>query len=148
MLGLRNEVRTHGALRIRIMNEASAAWTQVCAESGHLDVLERQRIAKERGPEFTRIIAYDNNKLHEDLLPAYRKIMGLFRENYWLVEPETRSFYAEVEFVEIWNRWAEKSLPVEVLKRLQHTEEKLAPFYEHIEKQHDAIRSKLKAGMP
>ena len=76
MLGLRNEVRTHGALRIRIMNEASAAWTQVCAESEHLDVLERQRITKERGPEFTRIIEYDNNKLHEDLLPAYRKIMA------------------------------------------------------------------------
>ena len=149
MLGLRNEVRTHGALRFRIMNEASAAWTQVCAESEHLDVLERQRITKERGPEFTRIIEYDNNKLHEDLLPAYRKIMGLFRENYWLAEPETRSFYAEVvEFVEIWNRGVEKSLPVEVLKRLQHTEEKLAPFYEHIEKQHDAIRGKLKAGMP
>lgn len=149
MLGLRNEVRAHSALRVRIQNEGSAAWTQLCAESEGLDILERQRITKERGPEFNRIIEYDNSKLHEDLLPAYRKILTLFRENYWLAEPATRSFYAVVvEFVEIWNRWVEKSLPMEVLARLQHTEGNLAPFYEHIEKLHDAIRNKLKAGVP
>jgi len=149
MLGLRNEVRAHGALRLRIQNEADAAWHQLCAESEGLDSLEHQRLTGERGPEFTRIIEYDNNKLHEDLLPAYRKIQSLFRENYWLAEPETCSFYAEVvEFVEVWNRWVEKSLPVEVLKRLQHTERNLTPFYEDIEKQHDVIRNKIKAGMP
>lgn len=149
MLGLRNEVQTHSNLRARIQNEASGAWQQICADSEHLDVPARQKITNERGPEFTRIIEYDNHKLYEDLLPAYQKILALFRENYWLAEPETRSFYAEVvEFVEIWNRWVEGSLPFEVLKRLQHTEEKLTPFYQHIEEQHDAIRVKLKAGMP
>jgi hypothetical protein len=147
MFGLRNEVRTHSALRVRIQNEASAAWAQVCSDSEHLAFPERQRITNERGPEFSQIIEYDNDKLHEELLPAYRKILALFRENYWLAEPETRSFYAEVvEFVEIWNRWVQKALPVEVFKRLQHTEERLAPFYEHIENKHDAIRAKLKAG--
>jgi hypothetical protein len=149
MLGLRNEVRTHGVLRVRVQNEAGVAWQQLCDETQHLDVLERQRITQERSPEFTRLIEYDNSKLHEELLPAYRKMVTVFRENYWLPEPETRSFYPElVEYVEVWNRWVDKALPVEVLKRLDHGEAKLGPFYEHIERLHDAIRNKLKAGVP
>lgn len=149
MLGLRNEIKTHSAFRTRVQNEANAAWGQLCQESDSLSIEARQRITNERGPEFTRIIEYDNNKLHEELLPAYRKMVELFREYYWLAEPETRDFYGDlVEFVEVWNRWIEKALPVEVLKRLEHGEDKLAPFYKHIEQTHNAIRQKLKDGAP
>ena len=147
MIGLRQEVRAHGSLRVQIQNEASAAWTELCANSAMLDIQLRTRIESERGREFARIIEYDNTKLHEDLLPAYRKMLALFRENYWLTEPETQRFYPEVvQFVEIWNRWVGKSLPTEVLKRLEHSEENLTPFYEHNEQQHDVIRQKLKVG--
>ena len=77
-------------------------------------------------------------------MPAYTKLIDLFRENYWLAEPVTREFYGEVlEFVDIWNRWVEKALPGEVLKRLEHAEAKLTGFYEHIQSQHDAIRTTL-----
>jgi hypothetical protein len=146
MLGLRNEVKTHSAFRVRVQNEASAALSQLYQ---NLDVQERQRIAAERSPELTRIIEYDNDKLNEELLPAYRKMVELFRESYWLAEPETRAYYGVlVEFVEVWNRWIDKALPVEVLKRLEHSEDKLAPFYEHIERTHDAIRQQLKNGAP
>lgn len=149
MLGLRNEIKTHSAFRARVQNEANAAWVQLCEESESLSVEARQRITTERRPEFMRIIEYDNNKLHEDLLPAYRKMVELFRECYWLAEPETRAFYGDLlEFVEVWNRWIDKALPVEVLKRLEHGEDKLVPFYEHVEQSHNAIRQKLKDGAP
>lgn len=149
MLGLRNEIKTHSALRSRIQHEANEAWQQFCAKTQHLDVEKRQQITNERIAEFTQIIEYDNTKLNEELLPAYRKMVELFRENYWLAEEETRTYYADLlEFVEIWNRWVEKALPPEVLKRLQHGEENLIPFYEHVENMHDAIRRKLKDGTP
>ena len=149
MLGLRNEVKTHSAFRVRVQNEADAAWRQLCADTESLDVQKRQRITTERGPEFARIIEYDNDKLNEALLPAYRKMVELFRESYWLAEQETRAYYGGlVEFVEVWNRWIDKALPAEVLERLEHSEDKLAPFYEHIERVHDAIRQKLKNGAP
>ena len=149
MLGLRNEVKTHTAFRMRVQNEADAAWRQICADTEHLDVQARQRITTECGPEFKRIIEYDNDKLNEALLPAYRKMLELFRESYWLAEQETRAYYdGLVEFVEVWNRWTDKALPAEVLKRLEHSEDNLAPFYEHIERTHDAICQKLKNGAP
>jgi len=149
MLGLRNEVSSHGAFRLRVQNEADAAWRQLCTEIGNLDVEARQRILNERAPEFTRIIEYDNTKLYEELLPAYRKMVELFRDCYWLAESETRVYYPELlEFVEVWNRWNDKALPPEVLKRLEHGEDNLAPFYAHIERMQDAIRKKLKDGAP
>ncbi len=149
MLGLRNEISAHGAFRLRVQNEADAAWRQLCAETENLDIEARQQISNQRGPEFTRIIEYDNAKLHEELLPAYRKMVEFFRDCYWLAESETRAYYPELlEFVEVWNRWNDKALPPEVLKRLEHGEDNLAPFYAHIEQMHDAIRKKLKDGTP
>lgn len=149
MLGLRNEISVHGTLRLRVQNEADAAWRQLCAETENLDVEARQRVSSERGPEFKRIIEYDNAKLHEELLPAYRKMVELFRDFYWLAEPETRAYYPKLlEFVEIWNRWNDKALPPEVLRRLDHGEDNLAPLYLHVEQMHNAIREKLKDGAP
>jgi hypothetical protein len=149
MLGLRNEIKTHSAFRMRVQNEAQAAWVQLCAGTENLDAQERQRVTTERGPEFTRIIEYDNEKLSEILLPAYQKMLELFREGYWLAEQETRTYYADlIEFVEVWSRRIDKALPVEVLKRLEHSEDKLKPFYEHIERTHDEIRQKIKNGAP
>lgn len=147
MLGLRNEVKAHGDFRLRLQNEANAVWVLLCSEIDKHDFEASQRLSSVRGPEFAKIIEYDNTKLHDALLPSYQKMVALFRENYWLAEPETRSFYGDlIEFVEIWNRWIDKALPVEVLKRLDHGEDNLAAFYEHVEQFHDAIRLKLKNG--
>ena len=82
-----------------------------------LDELTREQEAK-----FTKIIDWDNTKLQEELLPAYRQMLDLFRENYWLAKPETRDHYPTlVEFVEVWNRWLDDALPREVLERLEHS---------------------------
>jgi hypothetical protein len=148
LLGVRNEIQAYGQLRVRIQGEARSAWAQLCTESEDLSPHDRQRITAERGPEFTRIIDFENDRLHEELLPAYRKMVTLFRENYWLAEPMTREYYTNVlEFVDLWERWVKKALPVEVLERLEHTEDKLNPFYEHLVRMHDELRAKLKAAL-
>jgi hypothetical protein len=74
-------------------------------------------------------------------------MVDLFRANFWLADPATREFYPEVlEFVDVWERLVDKSLPVEVLRRIDHTEEKLLPFYKHVADTHDVIQRKLKTG--
>jgi hypothetical protein len=91
------------------------------------------RINDERCPVFERIIDYDNRQLAEDIMPAYRKMAELFRCKMHLAEFSTiRHFAAFVEFVEIWNRWLDKSIPREVLGELNHSEKNLYPFYEDL----------------
>jgi uncharacterized membrane-anchored protein YhcB (DUF1043 family) len=149
MLGLRNEIRTHGRLRTEIQDTASSTWQELCIvarASGqeHLTALSRQR-----EQAFSKIIDYDNQKLEGALLPAYDKMIEVFRTNFWLADSETQTFYpALVRFVEIWRRWKAEALPPEVLNKLGHTEDSLRAFYEHIERKHETLRAKLRAGEP
>jgi hypothetical protein len=62
-----------------------------------------------------------------------------------LAEPSTVKHYGTlVEFVEIWNRGLQKSLPGKVIARLNHEERKLYPFYEDLEAQAQRLREQLK----
>ena len=69
------------------------------------------------------------------------------RENLWLADPDTREHYQHLlEFVELWDRWLAKSIPAEVIERLEHSEENLKPFYEHLKGRHDLLRTKIEQG--
>jgi hypothetical protein len=69
----------------------------------------------------------------EEIIPSYRKMVELFTLQMHLAEPSTiNCFPALLEFVEVWNRWLDESLPSEVLGLLSHTEETLFPFYENL----------------
>ena len=66
-------------------------------------------------------------------MPAYRNMVELFTFKMHFAEFSTvQHFAARLEFVEIWNRWLDKSLPAEVLAQLNHSEEKVYPFYEDL----------------
>ena len=83
----------------------------------------------------------------EELIPAYKAMVKIFRENMWLAESSTREYFQKLlEFVDIWDRSLDKSMPVEVLKELKHTEKTLHPFYEHLEQTHSSLRKKLESG--
>ena len=65
----------------------------------------------------------------------------------WLAEPETVEYFKELlEFIDIWDRWLARSMPVEVWKKLDHPEEKLKPFYNNLEETHKRLRKKLESG--
>ena len=71
----------------------------------------------------------------------------LFRENLWLAEPETTKHYQHlIEFVELWDRWLAKAIPAEVIKRLEHGEDRLKPFYGYLQQKHDDLRAKIERG--
>jgi hypothetical protein len=62
------------------------------------------------------------------------KFAGIFTDGMWLAEPSTiRHYAALVEFVEIWNRFLDQSLPREVLQQIEHKEETLQPLYADLE---------------
>ena len=97
-----------------------------------------------RWPTFEKLTEYDNRQLVEELLPSYRKMIEIYRDKYWLADPASRvHFDTLIAFVEIWDRWLDKSLPAEVLEMIGHEEETLYPFYEHLQTKHDELRQIL-----
>ena len=147
LLGIHSEIRMRSELRVRVHDAADTAWRRLCAEKRQIGVDSLQKLTEERGKEFTEIIEYDNRQLKEELIPAYRKMVNLFRENLCLAEPETKEYFRPLlEFVELWERWLAKTLPPEVIQALEHDEESLHPFYDHLQKKHDELREQLKRG--
>jgi len=75
-------------------------------------------------------------------------MLSIFRDNLWLAEPETRLHFDELlKFVDIWERWLSRSIPIEVVRSLGHTEARLKTFYEHLEDKHDELRDHLSKGI-
>lgn len=148
LLGIRMEIRTRSELRERLSEAADAEWQQLVAEaraSGGVEAV--QRLQEEQFPTFKRMIDWDNKKLFEELLPAYRSMIHVFREHLWLAEPDTLEFLSGlVEFVEVWERVRDDSVPMGVVTRIGHGEEKLKPFYDHLESRVKELRGKLKDG--
>ncbi len=150
LLGLRNEIRTRSELRVRVHEAADSTWRQLCAEArdrGGPD--ELQRLTDDRRSEFDNVTEYDNRQLEDYLLPMYRQMVTIFRENLWLAEADTRTHFGKLlDFVELWDRWLAKAVPSEVMEALGHGEESLHPFYQHLQDTHDELRAKLARGEP
>lgn len=145
MLGLRSEIAAHSSLRVKLQDAANSAWLDLCA--GVAPGPEAQQLTATRFPQFEALIEYDNDKLRRTLMPAYRKMLEVFRDKLWLCEPGTHSHYLQlVEFVDVWERCLSDSLPAEVLLRLHHTEANLQPLYDDLQTQHDRLRALLAKG--
>jgi hypothetical protein len=148
ILGLRSEIEMRNELRLKIQNAANSCWKELCEDTrskGGSEAL--QQLSEKRFSEFKNIIDYDNRILAEQLIPAYKQMLTIFRENMWLAEPETVEYFKELlEFIDIWDRWLDRSMPVEVWEKLNHTEKKLKPLYKNLEETHTRLREKLESG--
>lgn len=130
LAGIRKQIRAKSELRLKISNAASTAWQDICRSYGKTPMLDHE----ERFAPFKKIIQYDNKQLETELIPMYREMLRIFTERYHLADADTRTYYSEfLEFVEIWNRSLAESLPGEVVELLGHDEEKVKPFYNHLE---------------
>ena len=145
LLGIRDEIRMLSELRQKISQSADYHWKKICKnarESGGTENL--RHVTDERRDEFMKAIEYDNKQLTESLLPSYRKMAIIFRENYYLAENETRDFFKSlIEFIDIWDRWLDKSIPYEVIEEFGYGEKLLHPFYENLEIIHNKLRDRL-----
>lgn len=127
VLGLRKEIRAKSELRLKIETIGDEAWQEACKDGR----------ASGESPDitpYTKEIEYNNEQLKKEFIPAYNRMLQIFKENYWLVEPETREFYPQlVEYVELWNRNFNDGLPPAVAMKINHTEENIKPFYDELE---------------
>lgn len=148
MLGLRSEIEMRSELRVKIQNAAESSWKELCEDtSSKGDPEALQQLSEKRFPAFKNIIDYDNRALAEQLIPAYKQMLTIFQEKMWLAEPDTVEYFKELlEFIDIWDRWLDGSMPVEVWENLNHTEEKLNPFYSNLSETHKRLREKLESG--
>lgn len=149
LVGLRREIATLSHLQTKIYSISDDEWKRLCAESREsVDAISSyERLKATHWPYFEKSIDFNNQQWARAIMPAYRKMVALLRDNFWLAEPETRRYTDKlVEFVDVWERWLAKAIPYEVVNRLGHSESSLHPLYEHIEKTHDEIRTLIKTG--
>lgn len=133
LLAFHKELKCKGEIRCRISKTGDEVWKEKVNQKGKDDM---QYVDKE--------IQYNNEQLKKELLPLYYKMIDIFRENYWLADPETQKYYPKlVEFVEIWKRWMEKSIDPDVVKRIGSNENELEPFYRELEERTRILRSKI-----
>jgi hypothetical protein len=128
MIALRAEILVKNEVRLKIGGAPDVAWRGMMEHAYKVDIEYVEKINEGRFPLFERIIDYDNRQLAEDIVPAYRKMAELFTCKMHLAESSTIRYFATfVEFVEIWNRWLDNSLPSEVLRELGHSGKKALP---------------------
>jgi len=106
-----------------------------------------KKLTEDRKEKFDRSIQYDNRQLTESLLPSYHRMITIFRDNYYLAERPTSAYFRPLlEFIDIWDRWLDKSIPIEVLEDLEHSEDTLNPLYDNLKETHNELRAKLSKG--
>jgi hypothetical protein len=149
LLGIRDEIRSLSKLRLRISSEANSAWQELCKKDSERRAGAESLLNQDVQNKFDEIIRYDNDKFRNDMLPEYRHMIEIFKENYFLAEETTRKhFQALIDFVDLWDRWLTKALPSPVLERLGHREDTLNPFYEELQNKLGELRKKLTSGKP
>jgi hypothetical protein len=126
LAGLRKQIRAKSELREKVFSAAA-----IDAAAG----------------KFPATIEYYNKQFLEELVPKYREMLALFTERYHLADAETRTFYPLfLEYVEIWNLWLAESIAAEAVKSLDHREEKVKPFYEHLERKMQQLQDEIARG--
>ena len=146
LLALKCEIETIKKVRLKISQAAGKAWKDMFSKCGENPVALKQ-LDQSSGDKFKKIIDFDNEYLRENTIPAYRNMVDIFRKAMWLAEKSTTEhFPALLEFVNIWDRYLEDSLPGEVLQELDFSEQMLKDFYDDLQKQNDYLRGKLLKG--
>jgi hypothetical protein len=143
LLALRAEIKAKSEFRLKVRNAAGSAWTE---KFGGQRTPERlQDISERDGPDYDRIIDYDNKQLEKELIPQYRKMIDCFSTHLWLANPSTLSHYgALVEYVEVWNRYLANAIPGEVVRAIGIEEKMLYPLYEDLQHNFDALNAELR----
>lgn len=136
------EIRAKTQLRLKVHAAAQSLWPEKFQGIENPNL--KSVLDKEQAPKYERIFNYSNDQLEKDIVPLYRKMLEHFSSHMGLAEQSTLEHYvAFVEYVEIWNRFLQSSLPAEVAHKLDHKETILYPLYEDIQKNFERLRSEL-----
>jgi hypothetical protein len=144
LLSIFTEIGAREALRVKVVRTIT-----------HLHERQMQEI-RQQGHEVAHHAGVDSlNKLAvatnderrifcETAMPAYRKMLAIFREKIWLVEPATRNYFTPfVEFIDIWERTLRDTISPDIVTEMGHDAQNLHSFYCNIESTHDLLRQRL-----
>jgi hypothetical protein len=143
LLAIRMQIRAKSHLRERLRTIANEAWQEELKPAGD-DPQAKARIENIAWPYYHKILDYDQRQLDEEILPLYREMLSHMTKHMGLAEGSTLNHYELlVEFLEIWNRGLQQTLPAKVVNRIGHEEARLHPFYEELEMQAKRLRVQL-----
>jgi hypothetical protein len=144
MLGIRSWILAKGQRRVKVTGASDSAWRKLVARrQGNVDRL--YQLSEERMPDFAKIIEEDNREMVEEIMPRYHEMVALFRDRMALAESSTvEHFGALVEFVDLWDRWLQRTIPPEVIEELEHSEAMLYPLYEDLADNFARLKAELK----
>lgn len=146
LVGVRKEIQILSEFRLAGAEASQEWWQKVCERGKHIKDKDKSvKFYDEEGEKITTQIEYENKQLVEKIIPAYRQMVNIFKNNYWLAEEQTKEYFPTlVKFVEVWERYLSRSHPMDVIKEINVSENELMPFYKDIEKMHCSFRKKLK----
>jgi hypothetical protein len=141
LLSLHKEILARSELRVKIQEATDRLHIEDMLNAGPDGV---EAASDTHVPGILQTIRDENTTLREVLMPRYREMISVFREKMWLADPQTRAYFpALVEFVDVWDKILTDRLPASVAPAIGHSEGNLKPFYEHLERMHDRIRSEI-----
>lgn len=147
LYGMRAQIREKSAFLRKISKATEEISMGLGVAPPGVSVDAHFNYVESRMPEFGKADAETNRQVNDVILPLYRRMLEHFSSHMGLAEPSTLdTFGALVEFVETWDRWANKTLPYEVVRELRQSDEKLQPFYRDLEDQFARLREKLGSG--
>lgn len=136
LFSIRCVIRAKSELRLRLHTLAHKGWQEGIDTFGRNSVLSEGVDAV-----YQKLFDYSDTQLREELVPLYRRMLDYWTANMAQAEPSTQKhFTAFVDYVEIWNRFLQKSLPTSVIQEIGHEEKKLYPLYEDIEHHLERLR--------
>ena len=128
MVGIRQEIRAKSELRAeiwRLFQSSQLPLSEYSEES-------RLREQASRTEWYQKLTDYDNDKMRDELLSAYKKLRDKFSTNMSLAESSTRNHFPKlVKYIETWDRHFAETIPPGI--KLAYDEKKLTPFYEDLE---------------
>jgi len=137
LLSIHHEIRAKSEVRLKVHSLANAAFSEELSSS--------RGMLPEVKEKYDNVLKYSNEQLKQDLIPQYERMVKLYLEKRWLAEPSTLKFdYDLVEYIELWNRFFQASLPHRVLTKLDHSEERLKIFYQDLQVCFDKLSKELK----
>jgi hypothetical protein len=141
LLAMHKEIRARSELRVKLQEAIDTSHVNDMLLAGRSGV---EDTSDQYVPAIVANVDDEHRTFRNVLMPRYREMISTFRERMWLAEPETREFLpALIEFVDVWDKIIDRSLPHAVASTIGHTEKNLIPFYEHLHKLHDKLRAEV-----
>lgn len=143
LLGMRSEIKAKSELRQKLHRAGNFEW-QKLFEAVH-DPVAKQQVHDANWPRYEKLLDHSDAQLRHELVPLYRRMLEHYSTHMWLAEKSTLTHYAALtEFVEIWNRFLEGSLPLEILKSVDHSESALFALYTDLQNNFDRLSDELR----